>query len=94
MKKYLSLSLCLVLSISLFAQKANLRDYVSIRFIPNHADWVYAVGEEVEVEIAAICHYTPIPNAELGYEWGMEQHEAEKNSVSDFLPGDPDFVDA
>ena len=77
MRKTLSLFLCLALTLALSAQKTNLRDYVSIRFVPNHSDWVYAVGEEVEIEIAAVRHYVPIPNAEVRYEWGMEQHDAE-----------------
>ena len=68
MRKTFSLLLCLGLSLGLAAQKTNLRDYVSIRFIPNHADWVYAVGEEVEIEVAAIRHYVPIPAAEVHYE--------------------------
>ena len=75
MRKTFSLLLCLGLSLGLAAQKTNLRDYVSIRFIPNHADWVYAVGEEVEIEVAAIRHYVPIPAAEEHYEWGSEQRK-------------------
>lgn len=78
MRKTFSLFLCLVLSLGLAAQKTNLRDYVSIRFIPNHADWVYTVGEEVEIEVAAVRHYVPIPDAEVHYTWGMEQRDAEK----------------
>ncbi|MGM9809610.1 MAG: acetylxylan esterase [Paludibacteraceae bacterium] len=81
MRKIFSLLLCLGLSLGLAAQKTNLRDYVSIRFIPNHADWVYAVGEDVEIEVAAIRHYVPIPAAEVHYEWGMEQREPEKADI-------------
>ena len=81
MRKTFSLLLCLGLSLGLAAQKTNLRDYVSIRFIPNHADWVYAVGEEVEIEVAAIRHYVPIPAAEVHYEWGMEQRKPEEVGI-------------
>ena len=81
MRKSFFLLLCFMLSLGLAAQKTNLRDYVSIRFIPNHADWVYAVGEEVEIEVAAVRHYVPIPDVEVRYEWGMEQQEAEKNGT-------------
>ena len=81
MRKTFSLLLCLGLSLGLAAQKTNLRDYVSIRFIPNHADWVYAVGEGVEIEVAAIRHYVPIPAAEVHYEWGMEQREPEEIGI-------------
>ena len=63
MRKTISLFLCLVLSLGLAAQKTNMRDYVSIRFVPNHIDWTYAVGESVEIEVAAIRHYVPIPDA-------------------------------
>ncbi|MGN0235683.1 MAG: acetylxylan esterase [Paludibacteraceae bacterium] len=81
MRKTFSLLLCLLLSLGLSAQKNNVRDYISIRFVPNHADWVYAVGEEVEIEIAAIRHYVPVPDAEIRYEWGMEQRDAEKKGT-------------
>lgn len=81
MRKTFSLLLCLVLSLGLVAQKTNVRDYVSVRFVPDHADWTYAVGESVEIEITAVRHYVPIPDAEVRYEWGMEQHAAEKSGV-------------
>ena len=81
MRKTISLFLCLVLSLGLAAQKTNMRDYVSIRFVPNHIDWTYAVGESVEIEVAAIRHYVPIPDADVRYEWGMEQRATEKSGV-------------
>ena len=81
MRKTISLFLCLVLSLGLAAQKTNMRDYVSIRFVPNHIDWTYAVGESVEIEVAAIRHYVPIPDADVRYEWCMEQRATEKSGV-------------
>lgn len=81
MRKSFSLLLFLALSLTVSAQKTNQRDYVSIRFVPNHGDWVYDVGEEVEIEVAAVRHYVPVPEAEVRYTWGMEQREAEKKGV-------------
>lgn len=71
-KKMLSLLMLCMLTLGLFAQKQNVRDYVSVRFTPSHADWVYRCGEKVEIDVAAIRHYMPIANADLRYTWGPE----------------------
>lgn len=76
MKKILTILLALWAGIA-FAQKANVRDYISVRFIPTHADWVYAVGEKVTIEVAPICHYTPMPNTDITYTWGPELRPVE-----------------
>ena len=81
MRKSFFLFLFLALSLALAAQKSDRRDYVSVRFVPDHANWVYAVGEEVEIEVAAVRHYVPVPDAEVRYSWGMEQRELEQEGV-------------
>ena len=77
MKKTLFLLFFCLMSVVVCGQKTNQRDYVSIRFAPSHADWVYAVGEQVEIEVAPICHYVPVPNIEMTYSWGPELRPAE-----------------
>ena len=81
MRKSFFLLLFLALSLALAAQKNDRRDYVSVRFVPDHANWVYAVGEEVEIEVAAVRHYVPVPDVEVRYSWGMEQREPEQEGV-------------
>ena len=73
--------LCLLVAGMAGAQKVNQRDYISMRLVPNHADWVYEVGEEVEIEVAAIRHYVPIPNIDLQWEWGMEQRQPSAEGI-------------
>ena len=81
MRKSFFLLLFLALSLTLAAQKSDRRDYVSLRFVPDHANWVYAVGEKVEIEVAAVRHYVPVPDVEVRYSWGMEQREPEQEGV-------------
>lgn len=54
------------------AQKTDQRDYISVRFTPSHSDWVYAVGEQVVIDITPICHYRPIASTDITYTWGPE----------------------
>lgn len=81
MKKILSLALVTLFVGTIFAQRTNVKDYISIRFTPSHADWTYSVGEEVVVEVAPICHYMPMPQMELVYSWGPELRPAEQNKT-------------
>lgn len=60
------------------AQRTNLRDNLYIGFEPNHADWIYEIGEDVKVELSLRQHFCPVPNITLHCEWGVDQREAEK----------------
>ena len=71
----------LLFAVVAMAQSKNMRDYVSLRMIPNHADWVYQPMEEVVIEIAAVRHYVPIPEAKISYTWGMEQRTPEREGA-------------
>lgn len=77
MKKILSLFLLCLMTIGIWGQKTNQRDYVSVRFAPSHADWVYAVGEQVEMDVTPVRHYMPIQNLKMTYSWGPELRPVE-----------------
>lgn len=68
---WLSTFLLVGLSLS-YGQANRLKDYVTISLAPNHADWIYKVGEMVEIEVAVIQHQVTVPNVEVTYEWGTE----------------------
>ncbi|MCQ2335206.1 MAG: acetylxylan esterase [Paludibacteraceae bacterium] len=54
-----------------------MRDNIYIGFEPSHTDWVYALGEDVKVEVSLREHYCPVPNVVLHCEWGPEMRAAE-----------------
>ena len=56
-------------------QRNNQKDYVTVMFVPDHADWTYEVGETVRIDVSVRKHYVAIPDLDITYEWGMEQHE-------------------
>lgn len=59
-------------------QVRNTRDYVTIRLVPNHADWHYRRGETVEITLSVERANTVLTDMEVRCEWGMELREAEK----------------
>ncbi len=70
----LSLLMC-VCSLAAFGQRDIQKDYVTIAFEPDRADWVYAVGDTVRLAVSVRKHYLPIPDVEISYAFGMELRE-------------------
>lgn len=76
MKRFFFSFLACACCMAAIGQRNNLKDYVTVTFVPNHADWVYEVGETVRLDVSVRKHYVAVPNQEITYEWGMEQREA------------------
>lgn len=57
----------------LVSQKKNLRNLVEIEIVPNHTDWTYGVGENVEFTLRVVRANVPLNNVGLSYEIGPEK---------------------
>lgn len=68
-------------TLSAVAQRNTIRDYVTITFTPNKADWNYRLKERVTLEVTVRKHNVALPNVELSYEWGPELLEPIERSV-------------
>ena len=77
MKRILSLFFILMSTLS-FAQRTNTRGYVTIELTPDHADWTYKTGENVQIQVTPKLHYMPMSNAQVHYTWGPEIRPAEE----------------
>lgn len=77
MKRFFLMALVACTALLAFAQRTDQKDYVSVRFAPSHADWIYAVGEEVVIDVTPICHYMPLAKTDLSYTWGPELRPVE-----------------
>ena len=77
MKRILSLFFILMSTLS-FAQRTNTRGYVTIELTPDHADWTYQTGENVQIQVTPKLHYVPMQNALVHYTWGPEIRPAEE----------------
>lgn len=56
MKRFLIL-LWLLPSMLVFGQRRDQRDYITVQMVPNHADWVYASNEEVQITPLDCAHW-------------------------------------
>jgi len=80
-KKILYFLLVSLLSLPLFAQRTNTRDYVSISFEPDHADWTYRCGDKVKINMSVRRHYCAVPNQDVTYYWGPDQRPADEEKT-------------
>ena len=77
MKRILTLFMIFASAFAL-AQRTNTRGYVTIELTPDHADWTYSTGENVQIQVTPKLHYMPMPNAQVHYSWGPEIRPAEE----------------
>lgn len=84
MKRLLFLFACLALcGASMVAQTTQQRDYVTITFTPDHADWNYQLGEKVVLRVSVRRFNIDLPNQEITYKWGPEMRTEEfKETIS------------
>lgn len=78
MKRISYILLALLVVLPAMSQLRNTRDYITVALEPNHTDWVYASGEEVQITLSVRRHYCAMPDMEVACEWGKELREAEK----------------
>jgi len=76
--KRIFILLCLLPSVLIFGQKRDQRDYITVQMVPNHADWVYASGEDITITLSVVRHYCALPDMEVQCTWGKELRESEK----------------
>jgi cephalosporin-C deacetylase-like acetyl esterase len=58
------------LSLCVFAQERV--GQISVRVMPDHADWTYQPGQPVKFRITVIQDGHPVPNAQVSYRFGPE----------------------
>lgn len=79
MKKFLMpLIACLAFCGASMAQTTQQRQYVTIVFTPDHDDWLYHCGDNVELTMSVTQFNVPLRNVDVHYEWGMEMSKAEE----------------
>ncbi len=78
MKKFDSFILFFFVCLTLQAQTKNAKDLCTVTFTPNHADWVYAIGDSVELNIQVRKYNINLPNQPLTLTWGMEMSATEQ----------------
>lgn len=78
MKKSISIFFTVFFSLCLSAQTKNTKNLCTVTFTPNHTDWVYAVGDSVELDIQVRKYNIDLPNQPLTLTWGMEMSAAEQ----------------
>lgn len=64
-----------------FAQQTQQKDYITITFTPNHQNWVYALGETVEMEISVRQFNYDLRNVDLNITWGMERSNPDEEKT-------------
>ena len=72
----LTLSILLALALTAFAQPS--KQYVTVYAEPDHADWVYACGQQAEFTVYAVKENVRMPLTEIEYSYGPEKLKAEK----------------
>jgi len=76
-RKNLIFFLLIVLNLSVWGQKTNQKSYVEIVMTPNHADWIYQKGAEVDMHINVTKAGQTVQTGEIEYSYGMELMPAE-----------------
>ncbi|HVG15419.1 MAG TPA: acetylxylan esterase, partial [Chitinophagaceae bacterium] len=76
MKKLLSYISFLLSSLALYAQPAE--GIVKVIVAPDHADWLYRVGEPVKFSISVLQYGNPVKNAVVRYAVGPEKMDPSK----------------
>ncbi len=75
--------LFVLIPFTLWGQVTNQKSYVEIVMKPDHADWIYKIGEEVGLNIYVTKAGQIIQTGNIEYQYGMESMPAEiKGSLS------------
>ena len=72
MKRVIFLFVSSVLASTLYAQNNPERSDVVWTAIPDHADWLYDVGEKAKVEVTVLHYGMPLDGVEVEYELGAD----------------------
>ncbi len=75
-KSFIS-SLLILFSLGVWGQKTIQKSYVEIVITPNHADWLYKIGEEVALNINVTKAGQILQTGEVDYSYGMEDMPSE-----------------
>ncbi len=70
-----------------FAQRTNIKDYVSIEIVPDHADWNYKLGEQPNFQLRVMRNNVPLSDVSLSYEIGPEKMNPTKTGQSNMPKG-------
>ncbi len=81
------LMVLITVSISVCAQKTNIKDYVRIEIAPDHNDWTYQTGEPVSFQLRVMRGNVPLTNVPLTYEIGPEKMKPVKTGKSNMDKG-------
>ena len=82
MKRFLPLFLAIFISLSATAENYPYRSDVLWVTVPDHADWIYEVGENPEIEVQFYKYGMPVDNVTVDYEIGGDMMPADsKGSV-------------
>lgn len=71
-KNLILLIATLLIGVNSWAQTDNIGRYVTIQMTPDHHDWVYKIGEQVEFDVAVIKNSYAQENIDVEYQWGEE----------------------
>lgn len=67
LRHFILLALLVLLFQPLLGQKKNLRNLVEIEIVPNHPDWTYEVGEDVNFTLRVVRENVALTDVELVY---------------------------
>ncbi len=70
-----------------YAQRSNIKDYVSIEITPDQEDWNYRVGQQPTFQLRVVRNNVPLKNVSLSYEIGPEKMTAQKTGKSNLEKG-------
>ena len=70
-----------------FAQRTNIKDYVSSEIVPDHADWNYKLGEQPNLQLRVMRNNVPLSDVSLSYEIGPEKMNPTKTGQSNMPKG-------
>ena len=77
--RFFILPFFILMSLTIWGQKTNMKSYVEIVLKPNHSDWIYKTNEEVGLDVYVTKAGETIQKGEIQYSYGMEMMPVESN---------------